>query len=200
MRFETLIFLIIAFNVVAAVVKRRAKSKAQQSQPEQQSQPPRPDASRTRSPERADDAFEEPMRMPGLGRDILDQIARDLGLKVPKPAPAEPVARESRREEYRAESRPEMRAPAPARSIPTDRNAENRQSETPYVTPGIAKDPARGKVRAEVAVRKTPGTTLVPRVNLRDPVRLREAIMLKEVLGEPVSRRVRSGGALRRDV
>jgi hypothetical protein len=187
-RFEYLILLIIAFNVVAALMRRRAKSKKAREAAE------RPRARRPQPSEHAED-FEregeparEAPRMPSLGRDILDQIARDLGLNLPKPASPEPGEREARRERHTPVIVAERRA-APARSV------EDRQREKAYVIPASrgaepATDPGRRiATGSSVPTRKVPSSTRVPRVNLHDPDRLREAFILKEILGSPVSRR-----------
>jgi hypothetical protein len=81
------------------------------------------------------------------------------------------------------------RRAAPARSV------EDRQREKAYVIPvsrgaAPATDPGRRIATGNsVPTRKVPSSTRVPRVNLHDPDRLREAFILKEILGSPVSRR-----------
>jgi hypothetical protein len=214
-RFETIILLIVAFNVVTAVLQRRAKKKAREAA-ERAARSPEPASSpRASRPDRIedDDADDADLRMPSLGRDILDQIARDLGLKTPKPAPP-PAPREARPAPAPAPvfERPWPTGAREAAEVPViaeRRETENRRPESPYVIPDVevavasdarssgraatAKEPARSKVRGE-ALRKTPvvaSVPLAPRLNLRDPARLREAFVMQEILGAPVSRRER---------
>ncbi len=121
MRFEHIILLIIAFNVVSAVIQRRAKKRAEAEDAAGQGMDagiPGADPAwregdgggRGRVPSRDRDGRErgrlprgaaerqapdpdsdEVERLPSFARDIFDQLARDLGLKVPRPQPRESV-------------------------------------------------------------------------------------------------------------
>jgi hypothetical protein len=213
MRFETLILLIIAFNVVTAVLQRRAK-KAREARakaggdiadesgdreemipaqerewgdPHRETPPP---GTARRSPSaRRSDARRRPdgpsthsthstssgqassgtggAEHAGAGRDILEKIARDLGLHFPRreappaPKPASvPAAAKKPAPVYGGSSREP--APAPRRSVAA---TESRLDTRP--TPGI------------------------PFARLRGADRLREAVVLKEILDPPLSRRRR---------
>lgn len=248
MRFEYIVLLIIAFNVITAVMQRRAKKARAEAQQRaagpsgvaRQSKPTPfedegeeeeewggeyrdPHADRDAAPTTVSrrpggdpgtgvgasrNSGDEPMQMPSMGRDILDQLARDLGLKLPKPAPRpaqievkpSPVAvdtaaatrnaREAARETVRAERVAE-------REMERERLQVFRTRE-PAITRAVT-GPAVSQARPVSAVarideaarsRTAPGTTPL-RLNLRGPERLREAFVLKEILDLPVSRRRR---------
>ena len=83
MRFEYVILMIIAFNIISAVVQRRAKKRAEAEEQAAHTQ----GGSGASVPEP-----EEVERLPSFGRDILDQLARDLGLKIPRPQTTTPGA------------------------------------------------------------------------------------------------------------
>lgn len=218
MRFEYLILLIVAFNVITALVKRRAARKAREAVG-REGRAER-DASSVPRASGDTDGTDEVGRMPGLGRDILDQIARDLGLKLPKPSSPESPPRPANSDNSTRPATPanserpaKVGRPAPVivarreapRPMPESsverraaerRSAENRQAEAAYATPAAeaarsaspAKDPRRSPVTGVAPARKTPTSTPVARVDLRDPAKLREAFVLKEILGAPVSR------------
>lgn len=159
MRFEYLILLIIAFNVVAAVVKNRAKKSREPG---------------SRRDESARDA------MPGLGRDILDQLARDLGLRLPRPVEPEPASGEAPAPVYAGEVRdgnPRER----------ERAVERTPEKSPTPSP-VA--PARG-VRSQPARSRTAVGASPLRDSLLGKDRLREAFILKEILDPPLARRGR---------
>lgn len=112
--------------------------------------------------------------MPSLGRDILDQLARDLGLKIPSPAP-QPAPRP---------------APRPAQvSKPV-----SQQSARP-ATSLSSPEPAR-KPRPVVQV-AAPVPPVSVNVGRLDAARLREAFVLKEILDPPVARRAGARGLRR---
>jgi hypothetical protein len=211
-RFEYLILLIVAFNVITALVKRRAARKAREAVG-REGRAER-DASSVPRASGDTDGTDEVGRVPGLGRDILDQIARDLGLKLPKPASPESRPRPANSDNSTRPATPaNSERPAPVivarreapRPMPESsverraaerRSVENRQAEAAYATPATeaarsaspAKDPKRSPVTGVAPARKTPTSTPVARVDLRDPAKLREAFVLKEILGAPVSR------------
>ncbi len=212
MRFEHIILMIIAFNVVSAVIQRRAKKRAEAEQAagSHGADPatPMPEAER-----------DEGERLPGFGRDILDQLARDLGLKVPRPqapapesAPRPPAPHSSpktsrgsqtprpshpsrgvprevppptpvRREERRTVSFPERPA------VRTERVVKERVPERvrPASVPGVSVPPAAVSVVS--VTEQAPQGALKHRIDLKDPARLREAFILKEILDVPVARR-----------
>ena len=111
MRFEHIVLLIIAFNVVSAVLQRRAKKarekalresggvpadpedawyedEDEEEQPARRPARPEPAAARSSAPPDAGG----PQRQPSFAQDILDQIMRDLGLKPnPVPPPSSPM-------------------------------------------------------------------------------------------------------------
>lgn len=222
MRFETVILLIIAFNVVTAILQRRAKKAQKEAQRE--AQKARGEASGQSAETDLDEAYEEypeyqeyqeeavfeedlrsrqrrerssrdsddarssrhappqrepdEMKMPSMGRDILDQLARDFGLKVPrkpKPVPTSPAPRPSAKGKTALE-----RAPASQRTTSTHSPTRSPQLIAPAAArpPQLASEPARTRDSA-------PSIT----VNLQGVDRLREAIVLKEILDAPVSRR-----------
>ncbi len=220
MRIEHIILLIIAFNVVSALVQRSRKKKRAEQASQGAARPGRPSpdhADPEWEPEDEDEEWEHGSRprreddrpvteMPSLGRDILDQIARDLGLKTPKPGPAQPekparrvperpAAPASRRASEsvvarRSAERPSS-APAPDRSAfeqPYTPPEYRPEYKSGYSRPGAASTPKRPGGDS-TPVRKAPESLRTPLVNLHEPGKLREAFVLKEILGAPVSRR-----------
>jgi hypothetical protein len=257
MRFEYIVLLIIAFNVITAVMQRRAKKARAEAQQRaaggaaargaavrQSASKPfevendegedeeewggeyrdpyadRDSGPATTSRRPGSDAVtgvgasrpsgDEPMQMPSMGRDILDQLARDLGLKLPKPAPrpaqieARPApvdtaaatrsARESAHETVRAERVAEREMER--EKLLASRTREIHGVERTVSGPALTKvKPVSSPVRIvpidEAARSRTaPGSTPL-RLNLSGPERLREAFVLKEILDLPVSRRRR---------
>lgn len=246
MRFEHIILLIIAFNVVSAVIQRRAKKRAEAEEAAGQGQDtgiPGADpewregeaGGRGRVPSRDRDGREPGHRAPGaagrhdsddeveplpsFARDIFDQLARDLGLKVPRP---QPQPRES--------LPPEPPAPRPVRPpAPTSRSSTPSPSHPPVrpsrprpfpggrdASPPSAHAPVREDLKRGRAmevtgsagrpVREAPPLPAavsalsqaershqagVGRPDLGSPQRLREAFILKEILDAPVARRPR---------
>jgi hypothetical protein len=175
LKFEYVILLILAFNVVAALVKKR-KARAgsaapkppspREERPETASRDERP---RAEAREGATASREGAAPSRGMGRDLLEELARELGLETGEPerprpevpaykpeAVAENVAA---RAQARTDARPVERAPRKAKTA--------------------APEPAAPMRRA-------------PALDLRDVEGLRRAFIAKEVLGPPVSR-VRAG-------
>jgi hypothetical protein len=215
MRFEYIVLLIIAFNVVTAVMKSRAKKAREQAAhgpagsgnrsappPEAQSGPHYEEfeedeeeyqnpyaghrAGRQNLPEGPgeDRRSERPVaELPSFGRDILDQLARDLGLRLPQP-PA-PV-------------------PAPASSSTT--SASSSRVETSRSNPVVAARVSGREAQPRIAAtgmtaaksgrsEATRSRTGIGASPLRDSLlgkdRLREAFVLKEILDLPLARRPR---------
>src|SRR5690606_2436439 len=120
-------------------------------------------------------------RMPSLARDIMDQLARDLGLKRPAPP---------------RETRPSAPSPPP----PPLSSRESRLERMESPTPSYAVESAPVKpVASRLADAEIPGAVAVPGVktdalrrSLRGSRNLREAFVLKEILDAPVARRPRS--------
>ena len=192
MRFEYVVLLIIAFNVVSAVLQRRAKKAREaeaegnseelsdagtaEARAEEAAEPSRTHrrrdrarrAAAAREPGMSGDArgqtsdapdadpdAEAPMRMPSLGRDILDQLARDLGLKIPAPTP--------RSEPDEPSSSPDTpaRRPAPPAQRPASRPMEHRELPPRTTLPSR---PARPEPRPALrpAVARDTSSTTVP--------------------------------------
>lgn len=236
MRFEHVILMIIAFNVVSAVLQRRAKKRAEAAEAEQAAGSVDPWAEadelqeewgeQRRVPSRERDGRErggrrveasqapdgdEVERLPSFGRDILDQLARDLGLKVPRPqapapkappssstpstppthpsrgvprevSPPHPVLREERAEVSRTVSFPER---------PREVSGERRE-RADRVRPAPVARPVRATLPAAVSAVSALDTqhdAPVRRPELHDRARLREAFVLKEILDAPRARR-----------
>jgi hypothetical protein len=244
MRFEYIVLLIIAFNVITALLQRRAKKAraeaaargtgagSSRTEPEWYEEEDEEEIIDMERPYRDDrqgwedrrreaavpvasgpDA-REAERMPSMGRDILDQIARDLGLKVPRsetpaadrtmpnaPRP-DSMSREHmpktftpdkvRSEPPRQEARPVT--PKPARAYTAtdkeyDRLALMRTRAPAPLERAFASKPLApvGSI-PPVASRSAEGA---PRPDLKDPRRLREAFIVKEILDLPLSRRIK---------
>jgi hypothetical protein len=128
----------------------------------------RRDRQRSR-PEEPHRTHREEAKIPGLGKSILDQLARDFGLKVPElpgPAPGPGLRRQP------------VTVPEKFR-IPVTRDTAVARPESPR----------RGIVGSEAARSRTaPGATPL-RVDLQSAKKLREAFVLKEILDVPVSKR-----------
>jgi hypothetical protein len=132
----------------------------------------------------------ESVEMPSLGRDILDQIARDLGIRVPKPAPVPasgpvrsvPSAPAAKGNAARDNARELARA-----NLAAERSTASRVRETPSVSDGT-----RRAAQASEAVRSRTASGAMPlRESLQGMDKLREALILKEILDLPLARRRR---------
>jgi|GEM_PF-3947666 len=236
MRFEYIVLLIIAFNVISALMQRRAKKAreaAGQSDPNAEEEDwmeddddGREDARRAtpgagQTASRVPDA-EPAERMPSLGRDILDQIMRDLGLKAPTPSsPPPPPPATSRPEPMYPRSGTPASSPAERPVSQDDFGLQREQRERRERELAAESARAREQIKewerlatsrsrnperqtsaaarqAPVAPRKpavvsaVPAGSAIPRaLDLRDPKRLREAFIVKEILDAPLSRRPR---------
>ncbi len=167
MRFEYIVLLIIAFNVVTAVMKSRAKK------------------AKARVPEANRNAERPVAEMPGLGRDILDQLARDLGLRLPVPGPSLPVPAEASTPEPVMERREESL------------REQERQKEKAVVKAQekrmLQAEAAQTKARSEPSRSRTGIGASPLRNSLLGQDRLREAFILKEILDLPLARRGQGG-------
>jgi hypothetical protein len=246
MRFEYIVLLIIAFNVISALMQRRAKKAreaAGQSDPNADEEdwmedddearevarrraPSQPASTSSRIPDE-----ERVEKMPSLGRDILDQMMRDLGLKVPSPSSPQPPS-----------SRPASSSPSPATSRPVPMSARSGATSSSSAERPVSQDDlglqreqrerrerelaaesARAREQIKewerlansrsrnperqaaasrqtlVTPRKQPTSVAAPMassaanrvMDLRNPNRLREAFIVKEILDAPLSRRPR---------
>lgn len=213
MRFEYIVLLIIAFNVISAVAQRRAK-KARDAEAARQGSPgPASGGEKWDDDEdqRAGTGEEERIeKMPSLGRDILDQLARDLGLKVPKPqAPQRPRPavsvpasapvrtespeevrerlrrRERELEVERARAREKIREWERLAASGTRGATSSSSAAHPVAAPSLK------TARASAPMPAAFHGDAVKRPDLRDPRRLREAFIAKEILDAPLSRRTR---------
>ena len=195
MKFEYIILLIIAFNVIAAVVKKRKADKASLPAPAPTSRA-RTEAERVRDLRAQDhsgntrehraetrgevrdaregqdlEALEPAPRKGGMGRDLLEQLAKEIGLETAPPERPRPEA-----SPYKAEQRPESTAarraaPEVVAVVPPATHRVPRRVTAP-VTP----------IAPAAPLRSTPG------LDLRDREALRGAIIAREILGPPVSR------------
>jgi hypothetical protein len=203
MRFEHIVLLIIAFNVVTAVVQRRAKKKARAKleaaarsgrvQPAEAPSPrgwnsPEAEEGEWEDASRSEPVAEQPDRgqMPSLGRDILDQIARDLGLKTsprPSPMPREPM--EAPEPEWREREREVVRERPPRAAQPAPRLAEARAATIAPAPPVVP----RARVSTPPVRARAATADHLPRVDLKSAAKLREAFILKEILDRPLALR-----------
>jgi hypothetical protein len=237
MRFEYIVLLIIAFNVVTAVMQRRAKKARDAAgrgsengntresndewmdddEDEEIVVSPRGPSAEDRRREEAMAAGSAPdsrtvERMPSLGRDILDQLARDLGLKIPRqetPAPIPVGERSTAEVPYGATRSPESREDTrevmlrKEKELEAERiRAREKIREWELLSSSRARAPERPASSttsrfASPGVRPVTAPVVAPvsktslRVDLRDPRRLREAFIVKEILDAPLSRRPR---------
>jgi hypothetical protein len=165
LKFEYVILLILAFNVVAALVKKR-KARAASAPPKAPS--PREERPETVSRDERPRAEAREGKAPsrGIGRDLLEELAKELGLETGEPERTRPEV-----PAYKPEAAAEnVAARAEAR---TDARSVER-------TPRKSKPAA---VEAAAPMRRAPA------LDLRDAEGLRRAFIAKEVLGPPVSRR-----------
>jgi hypothetical protein len=176
MKFETIIVLVIAYNVVMAVLKSRARKAKAESEaspnPPQRAVAPAEQIRKTNSERKA--AIPQPPAVEaskprGLGKDLLDQLAKELGLPLPSSTPAKPV-------------------PAKTRPLPV--------SETSRIPKAMAAIPVSGL--EQTALEGNPAVTQkrdpigpLPRLatQLRDRNRVQEAFMLREILDPPLALR-----------
>jgi len=146
-KFETIIFLVILFNVVTAFLQRRAikkkeKLKAEGGKPKE--------------------------KAVSLGRDLLVQIAKELGLRLPETeSEPEPVI----------ESIPH--APPPRLNIAPEFSGDGEKDTEPAV--------ARISVLSQAQTAPEPKRKTSP-FGL-DMGKMREAVILREILDKPVSLR-----------
>ncbi len=225
MRIDTLVLLLIVLNVAAAALKRRRRKAADQPAPPRSGEPETSPAEAT-SADRADregrtldwesregvtaaatapKASQRTEPPATLGKDLLDQLARELGLKIP-PAPPAPGMR------LPAPSAPSRPQPKPIPELVT-RAARREEAPTPAprpaglavpaVTPLVPLTPVTrllpvptSGTAAPAAAAVAIGTARAPApdprrfcAGLRDLRSLREAVMLKEILDRPVALR-----------
>jgi hypothetical protein len=227
MRFEYIVLLIIAFNVVTAVMKNRAKKTRDQAarggagvpdsvpqnrdrtassasyeydedEEEEEYQDPyaghRPErqspvvrSAETRGSESREGearGSEAPVpELPSFGRDILDQLARDLGLRLPKPS-APPPAPASASTASASSARGEISRVNPVVAT----RAPGREAQPRTAATGMT---AAKSGRSEVTRSRTGIGASPLRDSLLGKDRLREAFVLKEILDLPLSRRAR---------
>ena len=161
MKFETIIFLVILFNVVTAFLQRRAK-KAKEKRRVNAGDPPalQPATIRGKSKEKA----------VSLGKDLLGQIAKELGLRLPE-----------------TESEPEP----VIESIPLHPPLRMKPAPEFSGDGGDDKDPDVATV--SVMSQSKPAPELMRKTSPfgLDMGKMREAVILSEILNKPVS--LRSG-------
>ncbi|MFO1482124.1 MAG: hypothetical protein U1F71_02060 [Verrucomicrobiaceae bacterium] len=130
------------------------------------------------------------------------------------PTPAAPTAWDELRKAWRelqeaakqAQAPPPRQAPAPPSPPPMPRaQSRNAVKAAPSASPvpspvAAATVPSRGAavpVHATFVAKTTPGATLVALRNLRhDPVLLRQAILMREILGPPKALQISDGPAI----
>jgi hypothetical protein len=188
-KFETLIVLVIAFNVVTAVLKNRArKAKLKNEMPSSPAPTPAvpapSEAKEIRRPTAPHQIRKAPVETTlasvkesipsekpkpvGLGKDLLDQLAKELGLQLPQPTLPKPVPSQLRPMPVPETSRIPMAAPI-----------------TPVPTSAKSAEEGHATVQKRDAIGPLPRFA----AQLRDRVRVQEAFMLKEILDPPLALR-----------
>lgn len=179
MKFEYVILLILAFNVVTALVKKR-KAEAARLPEKAAKAPPPPDPRKEVG--RARDAYAPAETVPaeiaeprkpkgGLGRDLMEQLAKELGLETAEPERPRPEV------VYKEASPEAARVSEVVAVVPPATMRAPRRVTAPLAgaTPAAPPEPAISRS--------------APALELRDREGLRRAFIAKEVLGAPVSRR-----------
>ena len=154
MKFQTIIFLVILFNVVTAFLQRRAKRAKEKLKADAGVQPAlRPASISGKSKEKAI----------SLGKDLLGQLAKELGLRLPE-----------------AETEPEILL-TPQPQIGLAPQIPNFKAEIHEFQSALQPVPHPPQITKEASRNRTPFGL--------DTVKMREAVILREILDKPVSMR-----------